>query len=87
MRLIAERITAAVVGFALGYMLGCGRKPIVTVGAVAACGPMPPKQTLCIETLPVDANDADLQRCMVNTVDQLIAENQALRIKYAPCAR
>ena len=68
-------------------LFGCGKKPIVTVSAVAACGPMPPKQTLCIETLPVSASDADLQRCMVLTVDQLIAENQSLRIKYAPCAK
>lgn len=72
---------------ALLVSLGCGKKPVTTVGAVAACGPMPAKVTLCIELLPVDSSDADLQRCLVNTIDQLIAENQALRVKYGPCAR
>jgi hypothetical protein len=68
-------------------IFGCGKKPVTMLGAVATCGPMPPKITLCIETLPADSSDAELQRCMVNTVDQLIAENQMLRIKYAPCAK
>lgn len=69
------------------FLFGCGRKPVTTVGAVAGCGPMPAKAQLCIEVMAADASDADLQRCLVNTVDQLIAENQALRIKYAPCAK
>jgi hypothetical protein len=65
----------------------CGRKPITMVGAVAACGPLPAQVILCIQTLPADAPDADVARCYVNTVDQLIGENQQLRKQYAPCAK
>jgi hypothetical protein len=66
---------------------GCGKKPITTVGAVAACGPLPPQVILCIQTLPADAPDADVARCYVNTVDQLIGENQQLRKQFTPCAK
>ena len=68
-------------------LTACGKKPIVTVGAVAACGPLPPQVILCIQTLPADAPDADVARCYVNTVDQLIGENQQLRKQFTPCAK
>lgn len=82
---------AALLGFA-----ACGRKPVTTVSAVPGCGPLPVRVMLCIETLPtlstgeIDrtrVTQADLQRCMVNSVDQLIGENQQLRKQFAPCAR
>jgi hypothetical protein len=82
-----SRLSRALAPVLLFLSFACGKKPVVTVGAVAACGPMPPKLALCIETLPVDSTDAELARCMVNTVETLIAENQALRIKYSPCAK
>lgn len=74
----------------------CGKKPITTVGAVAGCGPLPPKVMLCLETLPrlpdgeVDqtkVTQADLKRCYKNTVTQLIAEVESLRVRYGPCAK
>lgn len=75
---------------------GCGRKPVTTASAIAGCGPLPVRVMLCIETLPTLPNgeidrarvsQADLQRCMVNSVDQLIGESRQLRKQYAPCAK
>lgn len=78
------------------FLFGCGRKPLTSASAVPGCGPMPVRVMLCIETLPTLPNgeidrdrvtQADLQRCMVNSVDQLIGENRQLRKQYAPCAK
>lgn len=80
-------------------LLLCGFrcKPNTSVaGGTAGCGPMPVKVMLCIETLPTLPNgeidrtrvsQADLQRCMANTVDQLIGEVRQLRKQYEPCAK
>ena len=70
-------------------LFGCGVKPKTApaVGAVSKCGPMPDKQQLCLEVLPVTASDAEIARCMVESIDDLIAENGQLRARYAPCAQ
>lgn len=87
MRLTSFRRNPRFLAMLAVILFGCGRKPVTAVGAVSKCGPMPDKRQLCLEVLPVTASDAEIARCMVESIDDLIAENGQLRARYAPCAQ
>ena len=72
----------------LATAAGCGMKPATAaLNVFADCGIMPTREIICRDTLSPTADDATVARCYATSVEQLLAENETLRARYAPCAR
>lgn len=79
---------AVLVSILLATMAGCGGHPqTAALPVFTDCGKMPDRAIICRDMLSPTADDATVARCYAASVEELLAENETLRARYAPCAK
>lgn len=88
MRLTAfRRAPRFTVLLAVLFGLACIGKPSTADALIFTdCGLMPPKTITCLDALPPGADDAQIVRCYMLTVNEQDAEIDALRAQFSACA-